>query len=95
MSTKERISEKGINTNVTGNSRFVTSVAFSPDGSRIVSGSNDVTIRLWDVSTGQQIGEPLTGHSSYVNSVAFSPDGSLIVSGSENETIRLWDVSTG
>jgi WD40 repeat protein len=73
----------------------VNSVAFSPDGSRIVSGSLDNTIRLWDAETGDAIGKPLEGHSSSVNSVAFSPDGSRIVSGSSDNTIRLWDAETG
>ena len=53
----------------------VFSVAFSPDGRRIVSGSDDGTLRLWDAGTGQQIGAPLTGHTGPVASVAFSPDG--------------------
>ncbi|KIM72106.1 hypothetical protein PILCRDRAFT_16443 [Piloderma croceum F 1598] len=70
-----------------GHSGLVCSVAFSPDGSRIVSGSFDITIRLWDAETGDAIGKPLEGHSSHVNSVAFSPDGSHIVSGSLDETI--------
>jgi len=74
-----------------GHSDYVTSVAFSPDGSRIVSGSEDNTIRLWDAETGDPIGNPLEGHSDYVTSVAFSPDGSRIVSGSDDNTIRLWD----
>ena len=51
------------------------SVAFSPDGMRIVSGSNDSTLRLWDGETGKPIGEPLKGHTKSVKSVAFSPDG--------------------
>src|SRR5712671_3636388 len=78
-----------------GHSNVVNSVAFSPDGSRIVSGSSDKTIRLWDAETGDAIGKPLEGHSSDVNSVAFSPNGSRIVSGSEDNTIRLWDAETG
>ena len=73
----------------------VTSVAFSPDGSHIVSGSSDNTIHLWDAETGDAIWKPIKGHSSYVSSVAFSPDGSRIVSGSWDDTIRLWDVETG
>ncbi|CCA77002.1 hypothetical protein PIIN_10987 [Serendipita indica DSM 11827] len=55
-----------------GHSSWVNAVAFSPDGSRIVSGSLDQTIRLWDAKTGEPIGEPVRGHSHSVNAVAFS-----------------------
>ncbi|KAE9383988.1 WD40 repeat-like protein, partial [Gymnopus androsaceus JB14] len=65
------------------------SVAFSPDGTRIVSGSYDHAIRIWDATTGAQIGDPLKGHEDSVLSVAFSPDGNRIVSGSDDKTIRL------
>ena len=73
----------------------VYTIAFSPDGTHIVSGSSDSIIRVWDVVTGQQIGEALRGHDHWVSSVAFSPDGKHIVSGSRDETIRVWDVTTG
>ncbi|KAJ8691471.1 hypothetical protein PTI98_011040 [Pleurotus ostreatus] len=73
----------------------VTSVAFSPDGAKIVSGSCDKTIRIWDAATGQQVGDALTGHEDEVTSVAFSPDGAQIVSGSCDKTIRIWDAATG
>ncbi|KAJ6559973.1 quinon protein alcohol dehydrogenase-like superfamily [Mycena capillaripes] len=73
----------------------VQSVAFSPDGRRIVSGSYDNTIRIWDSETGAALGAPLTGHSGRVLSVAFSPDGRRIVSGSDDNTIRIWDSETG
>ncbi|NEQ19179.1 MAG: hypothetical protein F6K28_04675 [Microcoleus sp. SIO2G3] len=73
----------------------VNSVAFSPNGEKIVTGSNDQTVRLWDASTGKPIGQPLIGHTNGVNSVAFSPDGEKIVSSSDDKTVRLWDASTG
>jgi hypothetical protein len=78
-----------------GHEDQVWSVAFSPDGRRIVSGSVDQTLRLWDAQTGQPIGEPLLGHEKYVWSVALSPDGNRIVSGSGDNTLRLWDAQTG
>ncbi|MBW4569668.1 MAG: caspase family protein [Tolypothrix carrinoi HA7290-LM1] len=77
---------------LTGHSDRVTSIAFSPDGRYIVSGSEDNTVRLWDMS-GKQIGQPFTGHAKPITSVAFSPDGRYIVSGSEDNTVRLWDMS--
>ncbi|KAL4738277.1 WD40 repeat-like protein [Aspergillus similis] len=77
-----------------GHSHFVQSVAFSPDGQRIVSGSYDSTIKLWDAQTGLEM-QTLEGHSAPVRSVAFSPDGQRIVSGSADKTIKLWDAQTG
>ena len=64
-----------------GHSCMVLSVAFSPDGKTVVSGSRDNNIKLWSVETGQEI-KTLVGHSNYVTSVAFSPDGKTVVSGS-------------
>ncbi|KIK37359.1 hypothetical protein CY34DRAFT_810405, partial [Suillus luteus UH-Slu-Lm8-n1] len=79
---------------INGHTDGVRSVAFSPDGARIATGSDDGTVRLWDAATGQPVGEPLLGHTSSVTSVSFSPDGTRIVSGSLDETVRLWDVAT-
>ena len=78
-----------------GHTEYVTSVAFSPDGTRIVSGSVDNTVRVWDADRGVQIGSPLEGHTEPVTSVAFSPDGTRIVSGSVDKTVRVWDARMG
>src|SRR6266702_1266719 len=64
----------------TGHMEAVRSVAFSPDGQRIVSGSKDRTIRLWNVTTGERVASSFIGHKDSVESVAFSPDGQCIVS---------------
>src|SRR6202167_3466909 len=58
-----------------GHRDHVQSVAFSPDGKQIVSGSRDGTVRIWDIETGQTVVGPFEGHTDWVNSVAFSPDG--------------------
>ncbi|KAF5347515.1 hypothetical protein D9758_014510 [Tetrapyrgos nigripes] len=78
-----------------GHTSSVESVAFSPDDTKLASGSWDHTIRLWDVATGTQIMEPLQGHTNAVGSVAFSCDGTKLASGSWDCTLRLWDVATG
>ena len=77
-----------------GHERWISSIAFSPDGKTIASGSSDDTIKLWDVATGS-LKDTLEGHTASVRSVAFSPDGKTIASGSSDDTIKLWDVATG
>ena len=77
-----------------GHSQEVNSVVFSPDGSRVASGSEDRTARVWDVQTGE-CQYTLEGHLDAVRSVVFSPDGSRVASGSEDQTARVWDVQTG
>ena len=77
-----------------GHKGMVLSVAFSPDGKTLASGSRDNTIGLWEVSSGRLI-RSFEGHGSGINSVAFSPDGKTLASGSDDETIKLWEVSSG
>ena len=72
---------------------YVQSIAFSPDGSYIVSGSGDGMARLWEAATGKEIARMT--HDGSVNSVSFSPDGRYIVSGSGDGTARVWEATTG
>ena len=77
-----------------GHSGPVLDVTFSPDGKRILSASKDRTARVWDATTGKQVGQ-FNGHRSRVNSVAFSPNGDLAVTASDDMTARLWNTKTG
>ena len=71
----------------------VNSIALSPDGQRIVSGSDDGTIRVWNATTGETDAGPFTGHTRPVSSVGFLPDGQRIVS-SGDVSIRMLDTTT-
>ncbi len=77
-----------------GRAAGVNSVAFSPDGKMLASGSVDNTIKLWDVETGSLI-RTLTCHKAGGNSVVFSPDGEMLASGSTDGAIELWDAKSG
>ena len=77
-----------------GHSKPVTSLAFSPEGKTLASGSVDRSIKLWDVASGREL-RSLGGHGSWVISVAFSPDGRTLASGSDDNSIKLWDAASG
>lgn len=79
---------------LSGHRDDVWSVAWSPNGKRLASGSADGTVRLWEGASGAPAAI-LEGHSDVVRSVAWSPDGTLLASGSRDNTILLWDGATG
>lgn len=96
---QSRILGDGLIFTLKGHSGEVNAVAISAceEGSNqqtLASGSEDSTIKLWDLGTGE-LKTTLEGHSEAVKSVAISPDGKILTSGSADKTIKLWDVSTG
>ncbi|CDF34811.1 WD40-repeat containing protein [Chondrus crispus] len=89
------VSKKKVLWSVCGHESWVCSVAMSGDGKRAVSGSDDMSVRVWDVDTGLRIGDALTGHTGAVDRVAMSGDGKRAVSKSRDGSVRVWDVDTG
>ncbi|KAM6504757.1 hypothetical protein FSOLCH5_015252 [Fusarium solani] len=77
-----------------GHGHWVRSIAFSPDGKLIASGSGDETIKVWDAATGE-VRHTLQSHGHWVRSIAFSPDGKLIASATADTTIKVWDTAKG
>ena len=79
---------------LTGHKNLIYSVAFSPNGEVVASGSDDKTIKLWGVEDGQEI-VTLTGHGNSVYTVVFSPDGQMLASSSHDKTVKLWRMKDG
>ena len=73
---------------------WIGGLAFAPDGSVIVSGSRDKTMKYWEVPSGKLI-RTVRAHAGWVRAVAYSPDGKIVASCSDDTTIKLWDIKTG
>jgi WD40 repeat protein/predicted Ser/Thr protein kinase len=76
-----------------GHQGWVSSVSFSPDGKFLASGSEDATVKVWDVGSWREVAT-LRGHQGWVFSVSFSPDGKFLASGDLDNTVKVWDVGS-
>ena len=94
MLLRQEIDRKELPMKLRGHSDWVRSICITKDDLRLVSCSNDKTIRIWDVHSTECI-QILRGHTDGVRSVCISNDGYQIISGSEDMTVRLWDLQTG
>ena len=77
-----------------GHDGWVLGVAYAPDGSRLASASEDASIRIWDVATGELLTE-FGAHGSWVRGVAYAPDGSRLAGACQDGAVRIWDVASG
>jgi len=77
-----------------GHSDSVNAVAVTPNGKKVISGSGDKTLRLWNLATGKKL-KIFRGHSGPVTAVAVTPNGKQVISGSRDRTLKLWNLETG
>ncbi|MBE1494140.1 WD40 repeat protein [Amycolatopsis lexingtonensis] len=78
-----------------GHTGWVHSLALTPDGTQLVSGGGDGTIRQWDLRSGLAVGEPIRAHEGAVFTVVVTSDGNYVVSGGDDGTVRRWDLTSG
>ena len=79
---------------LTGHSHWVQAVEVTADGKRVISGSDDNTVKVWNLETGEEQ-FTLSGHSGYVRAVAVTADGTRVISGSYDNTVKVWNLETG
>lgn len=91
---KRRVENFHVVQTLKGHSSWVTCVAIAPDGDTLVSGSDDKTIKVWQLSTGKKL-NTLAGHTGSIYKVAIAPDGETLVSSGRDKMIKVWQLSTG
>ena len=93
MNTTQHTETKQVQT-LKGHTDWINDVSFSESGKELVSGSDDKTVKVWDVASGE-LKTTITGHSKKVSRVFFTVDARHVVSGSGDQHMRVWDVATG
>jgi WD40 repeat protein len=77
-----------------GHSDSVWSVAVTPDGKQVISGSQDGTLKIWNLNTGKLV-RTITAHDGSINAISTTPDGLQVISGSDDKTLKIWNLNTG
>jgi WD40 repeat protein len=78
-----------------GHTSKILSIAFRPDGARLLSAAHDGTVRQWDAATGREVEPPYERHTAEVSAAVYSPDGQRVASGGADRTVRLWQAVGG